>query len=307
MLSKKDFINQSLELNLFFLRIMKEHSIFIEAALPPKNKDLISQADAFKNEFTMLLSRVISLSEDIIPASVLESDEITTKYTLDAERATQFATGIFIDSGITSMENSLSPAPNDKSISMLADNVYMLNHNSLAATNMIIKFKSKLLNDVSSCHVFTNLYPSLITHVLSEAMIFLELLSRLQHGIALNMAKDILTLERFWDDKMADHSFTIRGLLDPTEEELFNVADNFGKEFKDLTKEASDMDVSISDLSNLTETTLNEAIKLRDFKAQATEGLLLCKVKSIILPLLADHVLRESNHYINLLKSFETT
>ena len=42
MLTKQEFINQSLELNLFFLRIMKEHSIFIEAALTLKNKDLIS-------------------------------------------------------------------------------------------------------------------------------------------------------------------------------------------------------------------------------------------------------------------------
>lgn len=45
---------------------MREHSIFIEAALPPKNKDLISQADAFKNEFTTLLSRAILLSDGVI-------------------------------------------------------------------------------------------------------------------------------------------------------------------------------------------------------------------------------------------------
>lgn len=180
MLSKQDFINQSLELNLFFLRIMKEHSIFMEAALPPKNKDLIGQADAFKNEFAMLLSRALSLSDGIIPADVLRSNELTTKYTLDAERATQFATGIFIDSNITSTENSLSPGFSDKNISAITDNVYMLNHNSLTATTMIIKFKTKLLSDVSCCSVFTTLYPSLIHHVISEAKIFAELLSRLQ-------------------------------------------------------------------------------------------------------------------------------
>lgn len=94
MLSKQEFINQSLELNLFFLRIMREHSIFIEAALPPKNKDLISQADAFKNEFTTLLSRAILLSDGVIPFETLDSNEIITKYTMDAEKATQFATGI---------------------------------------------------------------------------------------------------------------------------------------------------------------------------------------------------------------------
>jgi hypothetical protein len=307
MLTKQEFINQSLELNLFFLRIMKEHSIFLEAALPLKNKDLIGQADAFKNEFALLLSRAISLSDGVIPTEVLETNEIVTKYTVDAERATQFATGIFIDSNITSMENSLSASTNNSGASMLTDNVYMLNQHSIAATNMIIKFKAKLKKDVLSCSVFTNVYPSLINHVLNEAIIFVDLLTRLQNGIKLDMKRDVLILEKFWDDKMAEHSFTIRGLLDPTEEELSNIADNFGKEFETLRDEASNMNQSESDLSNLTQNTLKEAIKLRNFKTQGTRGLLACKIKSIILPLLADHVLRESNHYINLLKSFRNT
>lgn len=307
MLLKQDFVNQSLELNLFFLRIMKEHSIFLEAALPPENRDLISHADAFKNEFTILLSHTISLSDGIIPSDVLDSNEITTKYTLDAEKATQFATGIFIDSKITSMENSLSPGSYEKSASAMTDNVYMLNHNSLTATNMLIKFKIKLLNDVTSCGVFTTLYPSVISHIISEGIIFAKLLERLQQGVGIDIKRDALALEKFWDDKMADHSFTIRGMLDPAEKELFSKADDFGNEFEKLKDEASAADKSASDLSNLTEETLDEAIRLRDFKADGTEGLLACKIKSVILPLLSDHVLRESNHYINLLKLFSTT
>lgn len=304
MLSKKDFIDQSLELNLFFLRIMKEHSIFIEAALPPKNKDLINQADAFKNEFTSLLFRAILLADGVIPSEVLKTNEIITKYTSNAEKATQFATGIFIDSNITSMEDSLIPGIRNNDVSMLTDNVYMLNHQSIAATNMIIKFKTKLRNDVLSCKVFTTLYPALLNHVISEAIIFMNLLTRLQNGINLGTKKDILTLENFWDDKLAEHSFIIRGMLDPTEVELFNIANNFGKEFEVLRDEASDMNKSSNELTILTENTLEKAINLRNFKAESTEGLLTCKIKSIILPLLADHILRESNHYINLLKSF---
>lgn len=103
---------------------------------------------------------------------------------------------------------------------------------------------------------------------------------------------------------MSEHSLFIRGLLDPTEMELFDIANNFGKEFETLRKEASTMNTSSLEISNLTDNTLKETIKLRDFKAQATEGLLGCKIKSITVPLLADHVLREANHYINLVESF---
>lgn len=304
MISKQKFINQSLELNLFFLRIMKEHSIFLEAAFAIKDKNLISQADALKNEFTKLLSHAISLSEGVISTRVLGANEIVTKYTMDAERATQFATGIFIDSSITSMEKSLAPGINNKNISMLNEHVYDLNHHSMAAINMIIRFKTKLKNDVLSCRIFTTAYPLLIDHILREAILFAELLTKLQKGIEINIKKDIVEQETFWNRIMSEHSYFIRGLLDPTEVELFDIANNFGKEFETLRKEASAMNKSSLDLSGLTNNTLRETIKLRDFKAQGTKGFLGCKIKSIIVPLLGDHVLREANHYINLLESF---
>lgn len=37
MLSSMDFVRQSLELHLFFARIMKEHSFFLQAGFTPKD------------------------------------------------------------------------------------------------------------------------------------------------------------------------------------------------------------------------------------------------------------------------------
>jgi hypothetical protein len=45
-----------------------------------------------------------------------------------------------------------------------------------------------------------------------------------------------------------------------------------------------------------------EAAKdIKAYKAAATEGLLRCNIESIIVPLLADHVLREANHFLRIL------
>lgn len=46
--------------------------------------------------------------------------------------------------------------------------------------------------------------------------------------------------------------------------------------------------------------------RLRDFKAAGAEGLLECKIKSIIIPLLTDHVLREATHYLCALGEFNS-
>jgi hypothetical protein len=103
---------------------------------------------------------------------------------------------------------------------------------------------------------------------------------------------------------MAEHAKFIRGLLDPTENELFQVADNFGKEFDQLTKEAkAAMDLTIPE-NKVTAESFKATKEIRDFKAQGTQGILECKIKSIIIPLLGDHTLREANHYLRLLRSF---
>lgn len=304
MISKQKFIHQSLELNLFFLRIMKEHSIFLEAGFLAKDKNLISRADALKNEFTRLLSQAVSLADGVITPSLLEANEIVTQYTFDAERATQFVSGIYIDSNITKRERSLSSGGGTKSIAKLAERIGALNDRALVAVNEIINFKTHLINEVAVCKLFTANYPLLIEHIRREAILFRDYLTKLQNGIELEMKSDMLEQETFWNRIMSEHAFFIRGLLDPTEEELFDIANSFGKEFEALRKESSAANITALDLSALTSGTLQETIKLRDFKAQGTEGLLGCKIKSIILPLLGDHVLREANHYINLLKAF---
>ena len=55
MLSSSKYIRQSLELHLFFARIMKEHSFFLQVGFTPKDSNYIDEADAFRMEFDKLL------------------------------------------------------------------------------------------------------------------------------------------------------------------------------------------------------------------------------------------------------------
>ena len=56
-------------------------------------------------------------------------------------------------------------------------------------------------------------------------------------------------------------------------------------------------------MPSITNITLQETLKYRDFKETGTKGLDSCGIRSIILPLLADHVLREANHYVRILNN----
>ena len=108
------------------------------------------------------------------------------------------------------------------------------------------------------------------------------------------------SVELFWDQIMLEHALFIRGLLDPTEGELINTANNFAAEYNDLIQKAQSANDAM--LATVTQETLADTKKYRDFKLAGTKGIAECKIRSIILPLLADHVLREANHYIRLLE-----
>ncbi len=104
---------------------------------------------------------------------------------------------------------------------------------------------------------------------------------------------------------MAEHAKFIRGLLDPSENNLISQADSFGNEFDQLAAEAQAAMEATAPLTRVTDDSIKATEDLRNFKAQGTQGILACQIRSIIIPLLGDHVLREANHYLRLLKTFE--
>ena len=113
--------------------------------------------------------------------------------------------------------------------------------------------------------------------------------------------RDMQDLEVFWNQIMMEHALFIRGLLDPSEEALIAAADEFSREYACLLEAAKEADDKAA-LAALTAKTREETEKYRDFKAAGAKGINGCEISSIILPLLADHVLREANHYLRILQ-----
>ncbi|MGE5614935.1 MAG: DUF2935 domain-containing protein [Bacillota bacterium] len=305
MLSSMDFVRRSLDLHLFFGRIMKEHSFFLEAGFTPKDANFVQQADAFRMAFDGLLGETVSLANGIASPAVLQSGEVITPYTLNAEMATSFFTGVRIPTELTQAEAGLSGGGMIAVSPMLEQRVFMLNQKAIGLVAGLINFKTTLLSNVLTCKMFTFNYPLLIDHLLREAKLYLQTIQRIQNREDFNIEKEAYEQETFWNRIMAEHAKFIRGLLDPTENELISKANDFGNEFDKLTSEAkAAMDKTLP-LAQVTNESLRATQAIRDFKAQGTQGLLECKIRSIIIPLLGDHVLREANHYLRLLKMFK--
>lgn len=302
MISSKKYVILSLELHLFFARIMKEHSLFLEAGFTPKNSKLAKEANDYKEQFEKILLDTVKLSGGRVRESVIESGEIFTEYTLSTERKTQFYTGIDINSKITEMEKKLD-CINDKDIdSRTTRSVRELNNRAMKSLNGLIDLKRRVLDGMLCCKLFTVNYPLLIEHIMREAKLYRSYINNLEMNEDIN-DEDIRNTELFWDRIMMEHALFIRGLLDPSEEKLIDTSNDLANEFKDLIEKAKNMtDMTMNDI---TRDTLLQTVKIRDFKKAGTDGIINCKIKSIILPLLADHVLREANHYIRILNNYD--
>ncbi len=295
------YVVDSLELHLFFARIMKEHAFFLKVGFLPPNAELAEQAERLLRQFEALLSRAISLSDHVVRCHVRNSGELFTEFTEQAECQTQKFTGTPLDCRLTERVKQIRCWDRGKHANIsqvLVCQVRRLNRDVLRHLGDLIQFKERLLCNVNSCNIFTVNYPLLIEHILREARLYRAHLMRLE-GMSGSSREDLRDSELFWNQIMMEHAMFIRGLLDPSEDKLIETADGFANSYKQLlsaSQAANDRVMSCNNALGLTQ-------QFRDFKQAGVEGIENCKIKSIILPLLADHVLREANHYLRLLES----
>lgn len=236
----------------FWLRIMKEHSLFIKLGLPCDQERYICEADKFYHVFEDLEKR----------AKMIGCDDDFRHFVCDV----------------------------------------------IVAVKNIFSFKRHLLHLYIECKIRgTTNYPLLLDHISREAMYFLKILEKAQDGPMQYPVDSIVSENVFWLRIMADHAKFIRGLIDPSERELFDRASQFSDQFDQLQLHARDLDSMLwhfrpnNDLDRFEQTVTTATASLRDFKAAARDLLQNCSALALFPPLLADHVRREAEHFLEVL------
>ena len=295
----ENYVTLSIETHLFFARIMKEFALFLEAGFPCKETQWIQRADRLRNEFENLLRQVMQFNCVLMNHEILKSQELVTQFTLQAERRTSQLTGISIDHRITMAEQQLEADCSGNRHKRMIRSIDQLNRKAIHLLDELIGFKESILREVEEGCLFTFNYPLLIQHILREAKLYRSILTDLVEDQRVSYKK-IRDQEMFWNQIMMEHAWFIRGLLDPTETELIESADHFAVEYGELLEIARTQNCKAMD--GIRRKSLEETLKYRKFKEAGAEGILNCEIASLILPLLADHVLREANHYIRILE-----
>ncbi|GGG03928.1 hypothetical protein GCM10010912_55900 [Paenibacillus albidus] len=180
-----------------------------------------------------------------------------------------------------------------------------------AATN-IWAFKRMVLGLILQCKLpgQTN-FPLLVDHVSREANYFRNRLGELNAGMLEPLPDAIIDENVFFLKIMADHAQFIGHLLDPSERKLVEQARGFSDDFDKLVFQAVDLSYmrpqsqTVPLLSQFVDENRVSVQSLRDFKKTARDLIEECRIKSIIHPLLADHVFREAERFLYILDMFD--
>lgn len=290
----------SLETHLFFARIMKEHALFLQAGFPCVNEMWIRRADRIRQQFEVFLREVVQISDARVNEPILHSCELATGFTISAEKRTQQLSGIPIDSRITEHTKKLRSGCSVANTTELTRIVNRLNRRALQLLQELITLKENILDEVGKGKLYHASYPLLIQHILREAKLYRTMIEDLMKEDCTSYNK-LKQTEEFWNQIMMEHALFIRGMLDPSETELIATANQFANEYEALLEGERAQDWRL--MQGITQKSLEETLRYQKFKTAGVEGILNCKIASVILPLLADHVLREANHYIRLLQA----
>lgn len=180
------------------------------------------------------------------------------------------------------------------------------------AVSHIWVFKRKILSLILTCRLpGQNNFPLLVDHVSREANYFRNRLDELNQGRLEPLPDSIIDENVFFLRIMADHAKFIGHLLDPSERKLVDQAREFSHDFDQLLNQARDLDSMRPQsqtppiLGQFLDQNRVSVKSLRDFKKTARDLIAQCKIKSIIHPLLADHVFREAERFLEIIDMFE--
>lgn len=191
------------------------------------------------------------------------------------------------------------------------ERIFEFNQAVYNAVCHIYAFKRKVLGLIIHCKIGGSNLPLLVDHVSREAAYFMRRLEQLNTGALDPLPDAIINENVFFLRIMADHAKFINHLLDPSERKLVEQAREFSHDFDQLLFQAVDLDSMRPEsqtaplLDQMVDQNRVSVRQLRDFKKTARELIEACRIKSIIPPLLADHVFREATRFLEILDAFD--
>ena len=306
MLTEEEFLKESLNNNLYYLRTLRDFCINIELSFYDNNE--------YKKRAGELASRSHELSREIVtatsgkvPNSGIEYEIFYTKYTLPIEKLTEKLFSINLATDITESQLSLTPTDTFEVNKDTINKITSINERATAIAEDFITLSRQIREEMTSNNLFSYSYPTMYNFMIITIELYIGELNRLKE----RLRKDpIIALDTEYGYNITAYEIVsfLRGLIDPNATDYIETLNSILNEtYPALLEDYNNLPLSPENQQNLRERSLAIIRRIRLLISNMLEDLLNANLYFIIEPLAIDMFYRNINYFLYVLSSEKQT
>lgn len=300
MLNDTQFVQESIAINLYYLRTLREFCLNLQTSLIAFQTTYIKEAEEIALLCEDIGNEITSFANGLVSQKALEYNIYVTDYTLECERLTEKLFNVKIDSNITKREQNLKGGNPTSVSNEIKEIMKRINDTAYDLANRFLTLSRKILDGINSNELFSYSYIALIEFMIYDTELFKTGLERLINQAQIDPSS-VVNYEFYFNNSMKSISIFIKKLVDPKNTQISNEANWFENEFNKREEEYKVTALTPENQKNLTEKEEILVGEFHNFMEKCIEECLTRQAYFIIEPIFLDNMLTQINFFRYLL------
>lgn len=296
MLSEVNFVQESIAINLYYLRTLREFCLNIQTSLVPFEKGYISKAESIALSCERLGNDITSFASGMVSKEALDYQIYVTQYTLECEKLTEKLFNIDIDTGITEKELQLKSGEPKTVSKEMVDSMKRINAEAFSLADEFSKLCTEIVNKMEINELFSYSYIALTRFMIYETELFKSGLERLIQQFQIDPSS-AANYEFYFNNSMRSIAIFIEKLVDPINEDIFDKAKWFENSFNEAEETYKTTPLTPDNQKALTEKETLLVKEFHNFMEECIKKLLAREVYFIIEPIFWDNMYTQINFF----------
>lgn len=296
MLSEVNFVQESIAINLYYLRTLREFCLNIQTSLVPFEKGYISKAESIALSCERLGNDITSFASGMVSKEALDYQIYATQYTLECEKLTEKLFNVDIDTGITEKELQLKSGEPKTVSQEMVDSMKRINAEAFSLADEFSKLCTEIVNKMEINELFSYSYIALTRFMIYETELFKSGLERLIQQFQIDPSS-AANYEFYFNNSMRSIAIFIEKLVDPINEDIFDKAKWFENSFNEAEETYKTTPLTPDNQKALTEKETLLVKEFHNFMEECIKKLLAREVYFIIEPIFWDNMYTQINFF----------
>lgn len=296
MLSEVNFVQESIAINLYYLRTLREFCLNIQTSLVPFEKGYISKAESIALSCERLGNDITPFASGMVSKEALDYQIYVTQYTLECEKLTEKLFNIDIDTGITEKELQLKSGEPKTVSKEMVDSMKRINAEAFSLADEFSKLCTEIVDKMEINELFSYSYIALTRFMIYETELFKSGLERLIQQFQIDPSS-AANYEFYFNNSMRSIAIFIEKLVDPINEDIFDKAKWFENSFNEAEETYKTTPLTPDNQKALTEKETLLVKEFHNFMEECIKKLLAREVYFIIEPIFWDNMYTQINFF----------